>query len=364
MSSKQSSRKWWEATMRAFSLSAFVVVALWGMGASGATGKAGATGVQVIPDAAHRKVDVLIDGKPFTSYIYPTTLKKPVLFPLRTANGTVVTRGFPPLPGERTDHPHHVGLWFNYGNVDGIDFWNNSDAIKPENRGKMGTIEHRRIIAARSGRSKGELEVEADWLGPDKKPMLREHTLFVFRDGAGTRSIDRITTLTALDRKITFPDDKEGVLGMRVTRALELPGEKSGTFTDASGRQTKVAQMDNSVATGDYLTSEGKRGDGVWGTRGRWCELSGHIDKEPVSLLILDHPKNPGFPTYWHARGYGLFAANPLGEKALSNGKEELNFSLAPHQSVTFRYRVLILSQEGSAEKAEKAYQEFIATSK
>jgi hypothetical protein len=102
-----------------------------------------AKGVQVIPDAANRKVEILIDGQAFTSYIYPATLKKPVLFPLRTAENAVVTRGFPPGPGERTDHPHHVGLWFNYGNVNGIDFWNNSDAIKLEDRVKMGTIVHR-----------------------------------------------------------------------------------------------------------------------------------------------------------------------------------------------------------------------------
>src|SRR5882724_4037991 len=211
-----------------------------------------APGVQVLPDAADRKVDVVIGGQPFTSYIYPSALKKPVLFPLRTAEGALVTRGFPAGPGERTDHPHHIGLWFNYGNVNGIDFWNNSDAIKPPDQGKMGTIVHRSVVAAKSGADKGELEVEADWLGPDGKPMLREHTLFVFRGSAKVRSIDRITTLTALDRKIVFTDDKEGVLGLRVTHALELPSEKPQTFTDASGRSTSVTQMDNSLVSGDY----------------------------------------------------------------------------------------------------------------
>ena len=158
-------------------------------------------GVQLLVDSAGHKVDVLIDSQPFTSYIYPTTLKKPVLFPLRTAEGELVTRAFPPGPGERTDHPHHVGLWFNYGNVNGIDFWNNSDAIKPQDQGKMGTIVHRDVIAARSGAQKGELEVEADWLGPDQRPMLREHTLYVFRGSSGMRSVDRITTLTDDPRK-------------------------------------------------------------------------------------------------------------------------------------------------------------------
>jgi hypothetical protein len=323
--------------------------------------QSGAKGVQLVPDPANRRVDVLIDGQPFTSYIYPNTLKKPVLFPLRSAEGDLVTRGFPPAPGERTDHPHHVGLWFNYGNVNGIDFWNNSDAIKPQDQGKMGAILHRDVIAARSGAEKGELEVEAEWLGPDHQPMLRERTMYIFRGGLGMRSIDRITTLTALDRKIVFTDDKEGVLGLRVTRALELPGEKAETFTDASGRTTKVAQMDNSAVTGDYLTSEGKRGSEVWGTRARWCSLSGHLGRQPVTITILDHPRNPGFPTHWHARGYGLFAANPLGMKPLSGGKEELNLTLDPGKSVTFRYRVLVLSEPASSETAEKLYREFAA---
>ena len=101
-----------------------------------------ANGVQVVADEAHRRVDITIDGQPFTSYIWPVSLKKPVLYPLVTDEGITVTRGFPldPRPGERVDHPHHAGLWFNYGNANGFDFWNNSDAIKPENRAKMGSV--------------------------------------------------------------------------------------------------------------------------------------------------------------------------------------------------------------------------------
>src|SRR5215208_4217923 len=117
--------------------------------------------IQVVPDDAARRVDVTIDGKPFTSYIYPTTLKKPTLFPLRTASGTVVTRGFPlePRKGERVDHPHHVGLWLNHGDVNGLDFWNNSDAIPADRAPRMGTIVHQRVIEAVSGKDKGELNV-------------------------------------------------------------------------------------------------------------------------------------------------------------------------------------------------------------
>src|SRR5437763_11753483 len=85
--------------------------------------------VTVTRDDSARRVDVSVDGKPFTSYIYPSSLKKPVLFPLRSAKGIVVTRGFPlePRPGERADHPHQVGAWFTYGDVNGIDFWGYAD---------------------------------------------------------------------------------------------------------------------------------------------------------------------------------------------------------------------------------------------
>ena len=319
--------------------------------------------VSVTANDQDRRVDVSIDGQPFASYIWPTKLAKPVLYPLRTARGTIITRGYPlePRLGERTDHPHHVGLWLNYENVNGIDFWNNSEAIKREEAPKMGTIQQRAILSAKGGTDQGELEVEADWLTYDKKVLLKERTSFVFRGGPNFRSVDRITTLRALDQKVVFADAKDGMLGLRVVRALEAPSDKPEVFTDASGRATTVAKLDNTGVNGVYLTSEGKKGEAAWGTRGRWCNLSGKVGDESVTISIFDDPSNPGFPTYWHARGYGLFAANPLGEKIFSNGKEELNLTLAPGQSVTFRYQVLISSEIMTPESTEQAYKAFVA---
>lgn len=319
--------------------------------------------IRVTPNEAQRRVDVTIDGAPFTSYIWPVTLKKPVLFPLRSAKGTVVTRGFPleARAGERVDHPHQVGHWFNYGNVNGLDFWNNSDAVKAEDAARMGTIVHRRIVSTKSGQQQGELEVEMDWVGPDGSVLLREHTKFVFGGDAGTRRVDRITTLTAASNKVVFTDNKEGLFGLRVARALEMPSDRAEVFTDASGRATTVAKLDNTGVTGIYLTSEGRKGDAAWGTTGRWCSLSGTVGDEPVTIAILDHPGNPGYPTYWHARGYGLFAANPLGRKAFSDAKEELNLTLEAGRSVTFRYRILIRNEKTSSEAAEAAQRAFAA---
>jgi hypothetical protein len=123
------------------------------IGAMLATAGAQSGAVKITPNEAERRVDVTIDGKPFTSYIWPTTLKKPTLWPIRAANGAVITRAFPmeAKAGERSDHPHHVGLWFNHGDVNGFDFWNNSEAIKPEEAKKYGTIVHKRIAGAKGG---------------------------------------------------------------------------------------------------------------------------------------------------------------------------------------------------------------------
>ncbi len=222
-------------------------------------GAAAANGVRLVRDDANRRLDVLVNGQPFTSYIYPETLTKPVLYPLRSASGVVVTRGFPlePRPGERVDHPHQVGLWFTYGDVNGIDFWNNSDAIKPEDRPKMGTIVHRAITAMRDGGDRGELETDMDWVRHDATVLLREHTLFVFRSGPGWRSVDRITRLQSLGTRVALTDNKEGVMGLRVARELEMPSNTAEAFTDASGRPTTVKRMDNTGVTGTYLTSEG-----------------------------------------------------------------------------------------------------------
>jgi len=43
--------------------------------------------VSVVPHEADRRVDITVGGKPFTSYVWPTTLKKPVLYPIVSSKG-------------------------------------------------------------------------------------------------------------------------------------------------------------------------------------------------------------------------------------------------------------------------------------
>jgi hypothetical protein len=320
--------------------------------------------VSVVDHAADRRVDVLIDGKPFTSYLYPASLQKPVLYPIRSATGLVVTRGYPlePKPGERADHPHHVGHWFNYGDVNGYDFWGHSDATPAANKPKMGTIVHKSIVKTAGGTGRGELTATADWVIPDGSVLLHEQTQFVFSAGPGRRVIDRVTTWTAGGQPVTFKDTKEGAFGIRVARALDHPSKQPEVLVAAAGGRATERRLDNAGVTGRYIGSDGKTGEDVWGTRGPWMGLTGMIDSHPVTLAILDHPANHGYPTYWHARGYGLFAANPLGRQGYDPKQEPATLTLKPGESLTFRHRILVQDEQLDAARLKKEQESFAAS--
>ena len=292
-------------------------------------------------DKMENKINVSIGGKYFTSFIYSDTLEKPFLYPILSAAGQTITRGFPinPRKGDKTDHPHHIGLWLNYESVNGIDFWNNSYAIPKDQKAKYGWIRNVKVTGFKNRKNTGELTYSANWEKQDRTSLLKEESAFLFTGDANTRIIERTTRLTAQKDTVYFRDVKDGLLGLRVGSELEGSSTKPKEFTDNHGTSTSV---EASSGTGVYLTSEGKKGNDAWGTRGTWCMLSGKIGGETVSIIIIDHSSNPGYPTYWHARDYGLFAANPLGQKIFSQGKKELNFHLNPGQTVTFKYKIVI----------------------
>lgn len=309
--------------------------------------------VKILKAAKVNRIDVFIGGKPFTSFLYPDTLEKPVLYPIYAADGNTITRGFPlnPKPGDPTDHPHHLGLWLNYENLNGLDFWNNSYAIPANKKDQYGWIRTDKIVETKSG-STGILAYHANWTDRQKNVIVEETTHYIFSGNSHQRIIDRITTLKA-DTKAIFKDAKDGMLGLRVAHELQMPTTKDQTFTDDKGNVTVVKGGTDAIPTGNYLTSEGKTGNDAWSTRGVWCKMYGKMGQDSVSITIIDHPQNPNYPTFWHARDYGLFAANPLGEKIFTNGKSEKNLTLEKGESVTFKYRIVIQNGNKAITAAE-----------
>lgn len=295
---------------------------------------------------SEKKIDVLIDEEHFTSLKWYDGIYKPVLHPIRNSSGTIVTRGFPlePRPGERPDHRHHVGNWLNYGDVNGVDFWGNGHSgERSANGGEIKLLEVEKVSP---GKGAATIVTRSSWQDPEGNELLSETTEYLFIARGSTRIIDRFTTLKASNGDVLLNDTKEGMFAIRVARQLELQSEGEITVLDQQGNPKEVNGMSVEGISGNYVSSAGKVGSGVWGTRAKWMNLYGNVGDEKISLVICDHPDNQSYPTYWHARGYGLFSANPFGAKDFTNGKEVLNVRLFAGKSITFKYRLVISSNK------------------
>jgi hypothetical protein len=288
-----------------------------------------------------KKTEVFVDGKLFTSFIYPDDMEKQALYPILSASGKLITRGYPlhPRPFERTDHPHHIGLWLNFGDVNGLDFWNNSFAVKPEDKAKYGTIKFKKIIS--EDPKQGKLVASSDWVDISGNVLLNEETTYIFSGEENLRSIERITKLTAAKRVI-FTENKEGLLGLRVDRAFEEPATKPEKFLDANGIVTEVPVLNNDGVNGVYRNAEGIKGADVWGKRSPWVALRAEKEGEVITIVILDHAQNPNYPAWSHARGYGLFASNNLGGRAFDKNATPVKLELKPGEEIVFKHKVVI----------------------
>jgi len=313
--------------------------------------------VVIVSDEAQKKIDVLYGGKLFTSYIYPDDLEKPVLYPIYTANGTVITRGFPrePRPFERFDHLHQIGSWFNFGDVNGIDFWNNNAERK--NKEIYGSIRHRNIVRIEGA----TLVVESEWVDFFETAMLKEETTFNFSGSGDWRIIERITKLIALQDTVTFTDNKEGLIAIRMAREFEEPDNRPAAYLDANVNRNSERLVNDEGKTGVFRNSEGLEKGDIWGKPTKWVSLSGEKNGEKISVAIIDHTDNPGFPAYSHARGYGLFSTNNMGVQSFDKNAPKFKLQLKKGESTTFKH-LIVVKTNGFVTETEmsKLFEDFI----
>jgi len=296
-------------------------------------------------------VQVFIAGKAFTSFYFGKNSPKPYMSPLRSAQGTVVTRGYPmrtDISGERHDHPHHRALFFAHGDINGIDFWGEgppnkkaqtANGVYYPTAGELptGRTEFHKLDEVRSSGTSGTVKAEFLLVGPDDKVIGSETQEYTFSGDSSSRVIDCTFTLIA-DKGVPLKmvDTKEGTFAIRVVNGLTKPGLK-------------------------MLNSEGKVGvDAIWGKRANWVNYDGVVDGESLGIAIFDNPANIKHPTYWHARDYGLFAANPFGEHDFYNDpKRDGSVTIAQGKSLTLRYRVLIHHGDAAEAKVAEAYSRY-----
>ena len=293
------------------------------------------------------QIEVTIGGKPFTTYYFDQAVAKPYLMPLRSAQGTIVTRGYPVVnevpSGSQRDpsfEPHQRPLYFAHGNIDGLDFWGEEVFAKYFNdHGKQdyGHMVLEKIDEARGGGS-GTIKAEFSLQGPGGRVIGDETQTFTFRGDDHTRVIDCEFIVRATHGPLIFGDSKEGTFGIRVAKELDSP----------------PARMVNSQG------AEGEKA--IWGKRAEWVNYDGKVEGEDVGIAVFDHPKSFRHPTTWHARGYGLFAANPFGLRDFTRDpNQDGSWTIPERKSLTFRYRVVIHHGDYKTANIAEAYQKYAA---
>ena len=292
-------------------------------------------------------IKVSIGGQAFTTVHFEPEYSKSFLQPLRTANGIIVTRQIPvgnEIPPEhehdRSLEPHQRALYFGHGDINGYSFWVEKVFSKYYHSAslKYGRLVFLKLDEMKSGPNSGVIRATFNMQGEDGKTFAEQTQQYTFRGDAKDRIVDCEYVIKAGNAPVVFGDTKEGTFGIRLAPELDAPG-------------------------GTMVNSEGAHGEAeVWGKRANWVDVDGVIDGKKVGVAVLDAPDSFRHPTYWHARGYGLLAANPFGLSFFYNDpKHNGSYTLPAGQSVRFHYRVVI--HEGTYQDAGIAekYKEFAA---
>jgi len=283
-----------------------------------------------ITQSGNEKVSVEIDGKPFTDfYIGPQTMK-PYLHPLRTADGKIVTRGYPmvkDIEGEAHDHPHHRGLWFGHGDVNGYDFWSTDAEAPTHGKGKCAIVLER-VNKVSNGKKSGSVTATFAWKVVGGETLLIETRTMTFYSDPQLRQFDFDAELSP-QQEVRFGDTKEGTFAIRLAAPLEEAQPKG---IESPKRTGKIVNARNKSTEKD-----------TWGKRAEWVDYSGQIDGAPYGIAVLDHPSNPRHPAYWHVRDYGLLAVNVFGAHDFEKDpSRDGSLTIRPGQPLRFRYRVII----------------------
>jgi hypothetical protein len=285
------------------------------------------------------RVRVEIGGQFFTDYVFKET-PRPYCYPVIGPGGLAMTRNFPmkDVPGEDRDHKHHRSFWFTHGNVNGVDFWSEDK--------QFGKIVCEKFTQVSSGKDAAVISSRNNWVAADGKLICTDDLTVRFHNRpANERLVDYEITIHASNGEVVFGDTKEGSMALRLAETMRLKPNKENAGKPG----------------GHIVNSEGVRDGATWGKRAKWCDYYGPVDGKTVGVAIFDHPQNPRYPTWWHVRDYGLFAANPFGQHDFEKlpDKNAGNLIVPAGKSITFRYRLYFHEGDEQQAKVAERYQDY-----
>ena len=254
----------------------------------------------------------------------PVFTRSGFIHPLHAPSGGIVTGIHP------DDHYHHLGLWHAWVKTtyDGkeIDFWNL--------KAGTGRVEFSKVLEKRAAGFTVEQRQVAYLAGPAAEPtvILRESLAVDAALVEGANVIDYVIGQTNVAPK-----------------PLVLPAYRYG------GGLAFRAPHAWGGGNSDYLTSEGRTRVDSHATRAKWCAMWGPAeggDGKAATVAIFCHPGNHDAPQRvrtWDT-GEVFFNYVPIQETA---------WEIAPGETVTLRYRVVIFDGKATAAAIEARWQAY-----
>jgi hypothetical protein len=219
--------------------------------------------------------------------------------------------------------------------VEGVDFWSEANG-----HGKIVCVD---VGTPTNGPKHAMVSTRNEWRTADGAKIMDEARVLHFQDLGQARLFILEIDLHASVCPITFGDTKEGSMGVRVND--EMMVKNGGTFTTAEGKKV----------------SDPKSDAPIWGSRSVWCDYVGKVKDKTVGIAVFDDPSNKT-PACWHARGYGLMAANPFGRNKSGfpemKGNNDL-VKLAKGDHLKLRYGILLHTGDTKEGKVAEAFEVF-----
>lgn len=252
------------------------------------------------------------NGDPLLAYQYGSG-SMPFWHPISMPGSPILTEDRP------ADHIHHHGLWLAWKSVNGVNFWEESPSGAPE-RG-YGRIVNTDLNVVEVSSSSAEFIATTSWLDWRGKEIISDvRRTLIHRPTDTGFMIDLSIEL--------LPTNGEVILDLRRGE----PGQGGFYYSGL------VIRLNDKIGQGEVLDADGHTDtESIFGSQSRWCGYSGvhQVNGKRYSVVIIDKPENPRYPTTWWVRnrpGYSLLHPSPTYHEPLK---------IDAGTSVTFKYKLL-----------------------
>ena len=260
---------------------------------------------------------------------------KPYFHPVRVNNSTLTSVS----PG---DHPWHLGLWFSWKFINGVNYWEYLNDFKSEQTGyrSAGITEIKKIIFSKNPDFSADITMELLYRPANGEAVMNENRIIrvspPFTDGS--YSIDEEYIFNPLIDEVVL--DRTPIEG-------EPEGKSWGGYAGLSIRFNQDFTSPEIIVPSDSKEYR----------KGNWLYMGFNtLTGEKAGICILRNPQYTTLTTSWYVINEPLTPFYYFSPSVLFDGKVKLKKGETLH----LKYRVLIIPGITGNEEIQNRYDEYL----